>query len=143
MSKVLKTLSLFDVEDVLKQIDKTLKDFPCQEIEDALFSIGFDRRNIEVEHDVLHRPMRSPNNNPWNGSRFVGYERQDRSWLFSGKSTLENDIASQHDNDHRRDLVTMSMQPNFTAAILSHMESKGDVLMRSENKRDVNKGDKY
>lgn len=132
MAKVLKVLSQFDIDKVLGDIGKTLKDFPCQEVEDALFSIGFDRKGLEVEHDILHRPMFSVNNEPWLGSRIIGFERQDREWLFSGRSTLENIIGSQKDSDHRRDLAMMSAQSNNTATIIEHIENKRDV-----NKKEV------
>ena len=132
MAKVLKTLSMFDVNKVLSDVGKTVEDFTAQEMEDALYSIGFDRKGIEIEHDILHRPIFSYNNQPWSGSRIIGFERQDKEWLFSGKATLDNIISGQSDSSHRKDLMTMSTQSNNTAAICSHMENKRDV-----NKKEV------
>ena len=109
MSKVVYAVSFYDVNHILKQADKCVDMLAEQEIEEILFYIGMEKKGIEVE-EVLHRPKYSPNNEPWFGKRWLGFERQDKEWLFSSKSTIENVIQSQTDMDHKRDLVLMSQQ---------------------------------
>lgn len=132
MAKVFKTVSMYDVCHLLAKGGVNIKDVSKEDLNKALYSIGFQEEGIEIETDILHRPIFSPNNEPWLGSRFIGFERQDREWLCSKHSTLENIIGSQTDRDHQRDLIMMSVQSNNTADIIDH----------AVNKRDVSKGEK-
>lgn len=113
MAKVPFNISEFDLNHVLNQVGKTVESLTKQELEDVLFYVGMDKKGIEIEK-VLHRPQFSPNNEPWLGNRYSGFERQDREWLFSGKSTLDNMISSQTDMEHKKDLLMMSRQANYT-----------------------------
>ena len=113
MAKVPFNVSVFDLNVVLSEVDKSTKDLSNEELEAILFQLGMDNKGIEVE-TVLHRPKYSPNNEPWLGERYSGFERQDREWLFSGKSTLDNMISSQTDMEHKKDLLMMSRQANYT-----------------------------
>ena len=121
MSKVVYAVSFYDVNHILKQADKCVDMLTEQEIEEILFFIGMDKKGVEVE-EVLHRPRYSPNNEPWFGKRWIGFERQDKEWLFSSKCSLENVIQSQTDMDHKRDLVIMSQQS--TSNIVEFAESE-------------------
>ena len=121
MAKVPFNVSVFDLNVVLSEVDKSTKDLSNEELEAILFQLGMDSKGIEVE-TVLHRPKYSPNNEPWLGERYSGFERQDREWLYGGKSTLDNVISSQTDLDHKRDLVMMSRQSNNTAEMIEMAE---------------------
>lgn len=130
MAKVPFNVSVFDLNHVLSQVDKTVDDLTQQEIEEILFSIGMDKKGIETE-EVMHRPMYSHNHQPWFGKRYTGFERQDKEWMYySGKCSLENIISSQGDADHKADLMMMSRQPNFTEEYCLSLEeqSKGGNL---------------
>ena len=121
MAKVPFNVSVFDLNHVLAQVGKSTKDLSQEELETILFQLGMDSKGVEVE-TVLHRPKYSPNNEPWLGERYSGFERQDREWLYGGKSTLDNVISSQTDLDHKRDLVMMSRQSNNTAEMIEMAE---------------------
>ena len=122
MAKVPFNVSVFDLNRVLAQVDKSTKDLSSEELETILFQLGMDNKGIEVE-TVPHRPKYSPNNEPWLGERYSGFERQDREWLFSGKSTLDNVISSQTDMEHKKDLLMMSRQANYTLEECERAES--------------------
>lgn len=113
MAKVPFNVSEFDLNHVLAQVGKSTKDLSQEELEAILFQLGMDSKGVEVE-TVLHRPKYSPNNEPWLGERYSGFERQDREWLYGGKSTLDNVISSQTDMEHKKDLLMMSRQANYT-----------------------------
>ena len=121
MAKVPFNISEFDLNHVLNQVGKTVESISKEELEEILFYVGMDKKGVEVE-EVLHRPKYSPNNEPWLGKRYSGFERQDREWLYGGKSTLDNVISSQTDMDHKRDLVMMSRQSNNTAEMIEMAE---------------------
>lgn len=121
MAKVPFNVSEFDLNHVLNQVGETVESLSKQELEDVLFYVGMDRKGIEIEK-VLHRPQFSPNNEPWLGNRYSGFERQDREWMISSKCSLENVIHSQSDLDHKRDLVMMSRQSNNTAEMIEMAE---------------------
>ena len=113
MAKVPFNVSEFDLNHVLNQVGKTVESLTKQELEDVLFYVGMDKKGIETEK-VLHRPKFSANNEPWLGKRFTGFERQDKEWLYGGKCSLDNIIHSQTDLEHKKDLVMMSRQTNYT-----------------------------
>lgn len=124
MSKVVYAVSFYDVNHILKQADKCVDMLAKQEIEQILFYVGMEipkSKEVEVE-EVLHRPRYSPNNEPWFGKRWIGFERQDKEWLFSSKCSLENVIQSQDDLEHKKDLVMMSRQSNNTAEMIEMAE---------------------
>lgn len=121
MAKVPFNVSEFDLNHVLSQAGKTVESLTKQELEDVLFYVGMDRKGVTIEK-VLHRPQFSPNNEPWLGNRYSGFERQDREWMFSSKCSLENVIHSQTDLDHKRDLVMMSRQSNNTVEMIEMAE---------------------
>ncbi len=121
MSKTPFNVSQYDLNHVLKPTGKQIENLSLEELEEILFFVGMDKKGIEVE-TVLHRPKYSPNNEPWLGERYSGFERQDREWLYGGKSTLDNVISSQTDLDHKRDLVMMSRQSNNTAEMIEMAE---------------------
>jgi hypothetical protein len=118
-------LSHYDVQYVLEKSGDTrkLEDLDSDELNQALYSIGFNITGLIVD-ECLHRPIFSPNNEPWYGKRYLANERQDKEWLRSGKASLENTINSNPDTDHRRDLIVMSTQSNNTLEIIEHMEHK-------------------
>lgn len=122
MAKVPFNVSVFDLNSVLAQMDKSTKDLSSEELEAILFQLGMDKKGVEVE-TVLHRPKYSPNNEPWLGERYSGFERQDREWLYGGKSTLDNVISSQTDMEHKKDLLMMSRQANYTLEECERAES--------------------
>lgn len=122
MAKVPFNVSVFDLNRVLAQVDKSTKGLSSEELETILFQLGMDKKGIEVE-TVLHRPKYSPNNEPWLGERYSGFERQDREWLYGGKSTLDNVISSQTDMEHKKDLLMMSRQANYTLEECERAES--------------------
>lgn len=109
MAKVPFNVSVFDLNYVLSKVGKSVESISKEELEEILFYVGMDKKGIEVE-EVLHRPKYSPNNEPWFGKRWIGFERQDKEWLFSSNCSLENVIQSQTDMDHKQDLVLMSRQ---------------------------------
>ena len=113
MAKVPFNVSVYDLNHVLSKVGKSVESLSPQELEEILFYVGMDNKGIEVE-EVLHRPQYSPNNEPWLGKRYSGFERQDREWMFGGKATLDNVISSQDDLEHKKDLLMMSRQANFT-----------------------------
>ena len=121
MSKTPFNVSQYDLNHVLKPTGKQIENLSLEELEEILFFVGMDKKGIEVE-TVLHRPKYSPNNEPWLGERYSGFERQDREWMFSSKCSLENVIHSQTDLDHKRDLVMMSRQSNNTAEMIEMAE---------------------
>lgn len=122
MAKVPFNVSVFDLNRVLAQVGKSTKDLSSEELEAILFQLGMDNKGIEVE-TVLYRPKYSPNNEPWLGERYSGFERQDREWLYGGKSTLDNVISSQTDMEHKKDLLMMSRQANYTLEECERAES--------------------
>lgn len=113
MAKVPFNVSVYDLNHVLSKVGKSVESLSPEDLEDILFFVGMDKKGIEVE-EVLHRPKYSPNNEPWLGKRYSGFERQDREWMFGGKATLDNVISSQDDLEHKKDLLMMSRQANFT-----------------------------
>lgn len=121
MAKVPFNVSEFDLNHVLSQVGKTVESLTKQELEDVLFYVGMDGKGVTIEK-VLHRPQFSPNNEPWLGNRYSGFERQDREWMFSSKCSLENVIHSQDDLEHKKDLVMMSRQSNNTAEMIETIE---------------------
>ena len=123
MAKVPFNVSVFDLNRVLSEVDKSTKDLSNEELEAILFQLGMDSKGIEVE-TVLHRPKYSPNNEPWLGERFTGFERQDKEWLYGGKCSLDNIIHSQTDLEHKKDLVMMSRQANHTQIALEQAEQE-------------------
>lgn len=126
MSKVPICISVFDIEYALAKAGMPeLESFSKEHLAEALYSIGFDKNFIEID-EVLHRPIYSKNNEPWFGKRFVSFERQDREWMFSGKSSLENVINSQEDSEHKKDLMLMSAESNNTLEICEHIEKSGN-----------------
>ena len=113
MAKVPFNVSVFDLNCFLSKVGMTVEDLSDAELEEILFFVGMDKKGIEVE-EVLHRPKFSANNEPWLGKRFTGFERQDKEWLYGGKCSLDNIIHSQTDLEHKKDLVMMSRQANYT-----------------------------
>ena len=113
MSKTPFNVSQYDLNHVLKTTGKQIENLSLEELEEILFFVGMDKKGIEVE-EVLHRPKFSTNNEPWLGKRFTGFERQDKEWLYGGKCSLDNIIHSQTDLEHKKDLVMMSRQANYT-----------------------------
>ncbi len=122
MSKTPFNVSQYDLNHVLKPTGKQIENLSLEELEEILFFVGMDKKGIEVE-TVLHRPKYSPNNEPWLGERYSGFERQDREWLYGGKSTLDNVISSQTDMEHKKDLLMMSRQANYTLEECERAES--------------------
>lgn len=121
MSKIPMSVSWLDIDHVLSQIGKVVSDLTSEQIEEILFFIGIEKGSYEIE-EVLHRPRFSYNNEPWFGKRFTGVERQDKDWLFSGRSSVENVIAGQTDTHHKRDLMLMSMTSTNTYDACTHLE---------------------
>ena len=113
MSKTPFNVSQYDLNYVLKPTGKQIENLSLGELEEILFFVGMDKKGVEVE-EVLHRPKFSVNNEPWLGKRFTGFERQDKEWLYGGKCSLDNIIHSQTDLEHKKDLVMMSRQANYT-----------------------------
>ena len=113
MAKVPFNVSVFDLNCFLSKVGMTVEDLSDAELEEILYSVGMDKKGVEVE-EVLHRPKFSTNNEPWLGKRFTGFERQDKEWLYGGKCSLDNIIHSQTDLEHKKDLVMMSRQANYT-----------------------------
>lgn len=105
------SLSLFDIEVLLERNGASLKDYSDDNLKEALYSIGFDKKYLE-EEVVMHRPIFSPNNQPWYGKRFISFERQDKEWKQHRLCSLENIIGANEDMDHRIDLIRMSQRMN-------------------------------
>ena len=105
------SLSLFDIEILLERNGQKLQDYDEESLKEALYSIGFDKKYLE-EEVVLHRPIFSPNNQPWHGKRFISFERQDKEWKNYRLCSLENIIGANEDMDHRLDLIRMSQRLN-------------------------------
>ena len=121
MSKVAMCISYYDLNHFLKKEWLEVDDLEKQQLDEILSYLGMDINTYEVE-EVLHRPVYSINNEPWYGKRFIGYERQDKDWMFSKKSSIENIIASQTDVEHAAELIRMSQQANNTAYVSERME---------------------
>ena len=121
MSKVAMSISYYDLNHFLKKEWLEVDDLEKQQLDEILAYLGMDTNTYEVE-EVLHRPIYSDNNEPWFGKRFIGYERQDKDWMFSKKSSIENIIASQTDVEHAAELIRMSQQANNTAYVSERME---------------------
>ena len=113
MAKVPFNVSVYDMNHVLSQVGKTVDDLSKEELEEILYSVGMDKKGV-LEEVVLHRPKLSPNNSPWFGKRYTGWERQDKEWLFGKWCTLDNIISRQSDLEHTKDLMKMSKQANYT-----------------------------
>lgn len=105
------SVSLFDIEVLLERNGASLKDYSDDNLKEALYSIGFDKKYLE-EEVVMHRPIFSPNNQPWYGKRFISFERQDKEWKQHRLCSLENIIGANEDMDHRIDLIRMSQRMN-------------------------------
>ena len=105
------SLSLFDIEVLLERNGAALEDYSDDVLKEALYSIGFDKKYLE-EEVVMHRPIFSPNNQPWYGKRFISFERQDKEWKQHRLCSLENIIGANEDMDHRIDLIRMSQRMN-------------------------------
>ena len=121
MSKVPLAISQYDINHCLQKEGLDISDLSDIQIKEVLEFLGMEATSYEVE-EVLHRPQYSPNNQPWFGKRFLGFERQDKSWMFSKKSSIENIIASQTDGGHAAELMRMSCQNGHTAAMVGHLE---------------------
>lgn len=121
MSKVAMCISYYDLNHFLKKEGLEVEDLKKQQLDEILSYLGMDINTYEVE-EVLHRPIYSVNNQPWFGKRFIGYERQDKDWMFSKKSSIENIIASQTDVEHAAELIRMSQQANNTAYVSEQMQ---------------------
>lgn len=121
MSKVPMVMSHYDLNHFLKEEGVTVEDLSEAQLKEVLDFLGMDINTYEVE-EVLHRPQYSPNNEPWFGKRIVGWERQDKEWLLSKKSSIENVIASQTDGGHAAELMRMSCQNGHTAVMVGHLE---------------------
>ena len=105
------SVSLFDIEVLLERNGASLKDYSDDNLKEALYSIGFDKKYLE-EEVVMHRPIFSPNNQSWHGKRFISFERQDKEWKQHRLCSLENIIGANEDMDHRIDLIRMSQRMN-------------------------------
>ena len=105
------SVSLFDIEVLLERNGASLKGYSDDNLKEALYSIGFDKKYLE-EEVVMHRPIFSPNNQPWYGKRFISFERQDKEWKQHRLCSLENIIGANEDMDHRIDLIRMSQRMN-------------------------------
>lgn len=121
MSKVAMSISYYDLNHFLKKEWLEVDDLKKEQLDEILSYLGMDTNTYEVE-EVLHRPIYSVNNQPWFGKRFIGYERQDKDWMFSKKSSIENIIASQTDVEHAAELIRMSQQANNTAYVSEQMQ---------------------
>lgn len=121
MSKVAMCISYYDLNHFLKKEGLEVDDLKKEQLNEILSYLGMDINTYEVE-EVLHRPIYSANNEPWFGKRFIGYERQDKDWMFSKKSSIENIIASQTDVEHAAELIRMSQQANNTAYVSEQMQ---------------------
>ena len=121
MSKVPLAISQYDINHCLQKEGLDISDLSDIQIKEVLEFLGMEATSYEVE-EVLHRPQYSPNNQPWFGKRFIGWERQDKAWMFSKKSSIENIIASQTDGGHAAELMRMSCQNGHTAAMVGHLE---------------------
>ena len=121
MSKVPMAISHYDLNHFLKEEGVTVEDLTEIQLKEVLDFLGMDIHSFEVE-EVMHRPKNTPNNAPWKGKRIVGWERQDKDWLFSRKSSVENLIASQTDGGHAAELMRMSCQNGQTAVMVGHLE---------------------
>ena len=121
MSKVPMAISHYDLNHFLKEEGVTVEDLSEVQLKEVLDYLGMDINSYEAE-EVLHRPRYSPNNEPWKGKRLVGWERQDKDWLFSKKSSIENIIASQTDGGHAAELMRMSASGGHTAVMVGHLE---------------------
>lgn len=114
-------ISYYDLNYFLSQVEKTVDDLTKEELNEIVFMLGLEKDTWEVE-ECIHRPKFTPNNSPWKGKRILGYERQDKDWILSKKSSLENIISSQTDMEHVADLVRMSQQANNTAYVSEQMQ---------------------
>lgn len=121
MSKVAMCISYYDLNHFLKKEGLEVDNLKKEQLDEILSYLGMDINTYEVE-EVLHRPVYSVNNEPWLGKRFIGYERQDKDWMFSKKSSIENIIASQTDVEHAAELIRMSQQANNTAYVSEQMQ---------------------
>lgn len=121
MSKVPMAISHYDLNFFLKNEGITVDDLSEAQLKEVLNFLGMEDSSHEVE-EVMHRPIHSPNNSPWKGKRIVGWERQDKEWMFSKKSSVENIIASQTDGGHAAELMRMSRQSGQTAVMVEHLE---------------------
>lgn len=124
-SKIPMSVSYYDLNYFLGKEGLTVEDCTKEQIEEILFFLGMEKEHYETEQ-VLHRPLYSPNNEPWMGKRFIGWERQDKEWLFSKKSSIENVIACNDDVEHVQDLMNMSRLSNNTLEIAQHIEKHAE-----------------
>lgn len=124
-SKIPMSVSYYDLNYFLGKEGLTVEDCTKEQIEEILFFLGMEKERYETE-EVLHRPLYSLNNEPWKGKRFIGWERQDKEWLFSKKSSIENVIACNDDVEHVQDLMNMSRLSNNTLEIAQHIEKHAE-----------------
>mgnify|MGYP003416925208 CR=1 FL=1 len=120
MAKTPFSVSCYDIEHVLNTGGYELASLSEEQMKEILHFVGMDSRGISMD-EVLHRPMYSPNNAPWYGKRYVGFERQDREWMRGSRCSLENVITSQEDSEHKKDLMVMSLQMTNTQDACSHL----------------------
>lgn len=124
-SKIPMSVSYYDLNYFLGKEGLTIEDCTKEQIEEILFFLGMEKERYETE-EVLHRPLYYPNNEPWMGKRFIGWERQDKEWLYSKKSSIENVIACNDDVEHVQDLMNMSRLSNNTLEIAQHIEKHAE-----------------
>lgn len=124
-SKVPMSVSFYDLNYFLAKEGLTVEDCTEEQIKEILFFLGMETEGYEVE-EVLHRPLYTPNNSPWKGKRYIGWERRDKEWLYSKKSSIENVIACNDDVEHVQDLMNMSRISNNTLEIAKHIEKHAE-----------------
>lgn len=91
-------------------------------IERILFENGMDVSEPYSLEFSKHRNLRG---NIVSCERYVGEERQDRSWLKSGAASWDC-IVESCDLDLRIQLKTMGSQYNNTAHVLNELEKHAD-----------------
>ena len=121
MTKTPMCISHYDLNHFLQKEDLTVEDLTKEQLDEVLFFLGMDVSAYETE-TILHRPKYTPNNESWEGKRIFGWERQDKQWLFSRKSTIENVVNSNDDLAHKAELIRMSQQSNNTGYIVEQAE---------------------
>jgi hypothetical protein len=106
-----------------------------QALLDCLYELGIDSKNCAViEQTCLQRPDFFPTTGVHKGKRWIGIERIDNKWLYSGFASDEVRYSRSGFRDLADVLSEMGKQSNFTGELLEHMRNKGNVTGKKDGK---------
>ena len=112
-----------------------------EQLEQLLFSIGFDISKEIEEEMCWHRPLYT--NETMYGTRWIGSERTDQEWLKSEFCTFDNRLerVGLKDVGLQRDLLKMCSVPSIMEKMIASMNeiygvSPSEALSGDKEKED-------